>query len=116
MFASLPVFCWLGFVVDGAAGLKLVAVAGMACGVGALSALFVTGMFQGANAVNGVLLGILFRMSPPFAVVFASTRSEMSVSTNVLVIVVACYVLTLFAETLISFRLVSPSQVSIRAL
>ena len=115
LVATLPVFCWLGYLANGAAGLNAVAVAGMACGVGTLSALFVAGMFQGANAVNGVLLGMLFRMSPPFAVVFAWTRGDVAMTANVLTIVVACYVLTLFAETLLSLRLISSERAAARA-
>ena len=115
LVATLPLFCWLGYLANGAAGWNAVAVAGMSCGVGALSALLVTGMFQGANAVNGVLLGMLFRMAPPFAVVFAWTRSDVAMNANVLTTVVACYVLTLFAETLLSLRLISSERAAARA-
>ena len=50
-----------------------------------------------------------------FAVVFAWTRSDVAMNANVLTTVVACYVLTLFAETLLSFRLISFKQAAARA-
>ena len=62
------------------------------------------------QAVNGVLLGMLFRMGIPLGCGFALHQlSEGLAKAGVFGIILAYYFVTLFAETLLAVKLVGPT-------
>jgi len=110
---SVPI-AWVADARHGSWGLAATAVAGGVCWLGAVLALWITWQFSGAGpvAVQGVLLGMLFRMGLPLAAGVALTTSGGALAqAGVFGLILAFYLLTLPLETWLSVRLVS-SQVS----
>jgi hypothetical protein len=102
-----PVFAWYGGVADGWAGIAAAAVAAAACYLGALLALIAGAAFgEGEKAVNGVLVGMLFRTGLPLIVGLALDRQGGPLAeAGVFGMVLCFYFVTLTAETMLAVRL-----------
>jgi hypothetical protein len=74
--------------------------------------LLLGGLMRGEkNAVNGVLLGMLFRMGVPLGGGFALHQlSKGLAEAGVFGMILAYYFVTLFAETLLAVKLVAPEK------
>ena len=103
-----PAVAWYGHANHGTDGLLAAAVALGVCWVGAIAALAVTAFSRGpSGAVQGVLLGMLFRMGLPLgSLMLLQERGGALVDAEVLGMILACYFVTLVAETLLSLQLV----------
>jgi len=108
---AFPAFAGVGYWRNGMAGIQAAGVAAAICWIGAIIALLCGGLMRGTeNAVNGVLLGMLFRMGIPLGGGFALHQlSEGLAKAGVFGMILAYYFVTLFAETLLAVKLVSPT-------
>jgi len=108
---ALPAFAGVGYWRNGVPGIQAAGVAAAICWIGAMIALLLGGLMRGTeNAVNGVLLGMLFRMGVPLGSGFALHQlSEGLAKAGVFGMILAYYFVTLLAETLLAVRLVGPT-------
>lgn len=93
-------------------GVVAAAVGAGVCWAGAIIALFLAAMMQGASgAVNGVLLGMLFRMGLPLAAALYFHRQAGPLAEAGIFGMILCYYfVTLVAETLLALRIVGPAN------
>jgi len=107
---ALPFFVWVGYKRSGVPGVQAAGVAAAICWIGAMIALVLGGLMRGTNnSVNGVLLGMLFRMGIPLGGGFALHQNVKGLAeAGVFGMILAYYFVTLFAETLLAVRLVRP--------
>ncbi len=108
---ALPIFAGVGYWRSGVPGVQAAGVAAAICWVGAIIALLLGGLMRGTdNAVNGVLLGMLFRMGVPLGGGFALHQLCKGLAeAGVFGMILAYYFVTLFAETLLAVKLVGPT-------
>ena len=113
LMAIFPLFAAAGYVGHGRVGVWAAAVAGGICWLGATAALVLMGLLRGGPQVlYGLLLGIFFRMGLPLVVGLILNRSGGPLAeAGVFGMIVGYYLVSLFAETLLSVRLVgSPAK------
>lgn len=111
---ALPAFAGVGYLQNEenpVLGIQAACVAAAICWIGAIIALLCGGLMRGTeNAVNGVLLGMLFRMGIPLGGGFALHQlHEGLAKAGVFGMILAYYFVTLFAETLLAVKLVGPT-------
>ena len=107
-----PAPAWFGYSRHGASGLAAAAVAGGVCWLGATLALVITGLLRGPQTgVHAVLLGMRFRMGLPLGMgLLLHSQGGALARADVLGMLVAYYLVTLAAETLLAVRLVHPKE------
>lgn len=115
---ALPAFAGVGYWRNGVPGIQAAGVAAAICWIGAIIALLLGGLMRGTeNAVNGVLLGMLFRMGVPLGGGFALHElHEGLAKAGVFGMILAYYFVTLFAETLLAVKLVGPTGTKKKAI
>ena len=109
---AFPLFAWFGHHSNGWSGVWAAGVAAATCWGGALTALVVGAMFgQGANAVSGVLLGMVFRMGVPLAVGMVFHRLGGTLAeAGVFGMILGYYFVTLVVETVLAVKLTAPTD------
>ena len=107
----LPIFAGVGYWRSDMLGVQSAAVAAAICWVGAMLALLLGGLMRGTKqAVNGVLLGMFFRLGVPLGAGLALYRQGGELAeAGVFGMILAFYFVTLFVETLLAVRLIRPS-------
>lgn len=108
LLLALPVYAWVGWIHHASAGVWSAAAACGTCLVGALGALLATGMARnGPQAVNAVLLGMLFRLGIPLGMgLFLQEQGGALSEAGIFGMILAYYLLALVVETLLSLGLV----------
>ena len=103
---GLPV-SFFAYLQSGRGGVLASLVAGSICLVAGLMALAATAMFRGPHvALWALLFGLLFRMGLPLGIGLYLSRSQWALAEGgVFGLIVAYYLFTLIAETLLSLRL-----------
>jgi hypothetical protein len=107
-----PAFAWFGHHASGWDGIWAASVAAGVCWFGALAALVVGAIFgQGANAVNGVLLGMVFRMGLPLGVgISLHHRDGVLAQAGVFGMILGYYFVAMIVETVLAVRLTAPAN------
>jgi len=110
VLAVFPLFAWFGYSRHAMDGVFAASIAGGVCWLGATLALVTTVLLQGSpSAVSGTLLGTAFRTGLPFLSAFALAQMGGPIAkAGVVGMIVAYYLLTLVAETLLAVRLIKP--------
>lgn len=114
LWGVFPAFAAYGYGTHGALGLAAAGFAAGACWFGALVGFAAMIPFQGPQAVNGVLLGMVVRMTVPLAAaLWLFMRGSTLAKAGAVEMLVVYYLLALALDTLVSVRWVR--QVSQRA-
>ena len=109
-----PAFAAFGYAAHGPDGLWAAGFAAGACWVGALVGFAAMIPFQGPQAVNGVMLGMMVRMTVPLAAaLWLFMRGNTLAKAGAVEMLVVYYLLALALDTFVSVRWVR--QVSRRA-
>ena len=110
--AVFPAFAWYGYSTNRWNGVWAAGTAAAICWSGALAALVVGASFgRGTNAVNGVLLGMVFRMGVPLAAgISLHHRGGMLAEVGVFGMILGYYFVTLVVETVLAVRLTAPTN------
>jgi len=112
LLLAFPLFAWYGFSQHGNTGLLVAAIAGGVCWLGATLALICSAMFRGQQqALNGMLLGMLFRMGLPLGTgVILSQQVGFLAEAGIFGTILVYYLLALVVETLLSLRHVEQAK------
>lgn len=107
LLAAFPAIGGWGYWSYGKPGLITATVAGLSCWVGGVLGFAVSLPFQGLQAVNGVLAGMLVRMTVPMVVALGllMSRSEL-LGVDRLPLLVVYYLVALVVDTILSVRAV----------
>lgn len=107
-----PLVAWYGHAQHGADGILAALTAGGVCWLGALLALIFTRLLSGSQAVQGLMLSMLFRMGLPLAAGALLTLAGGPLAkAGVLGMILLYYLVFLVAETLLSVWLLGGWQV-----
>ena len=110
-----PLFAFFGYTRHGSMGLVAAAVAGTVCWIGGVASLALVGLFRGQQAaVQGTLLGMLFRTGSPLVVgvMFVQSGGELARS-GVFGMILGYYLVALVIDTVLSVWLVSSAKQSL---
>lgn len=105
---AFPALAWFGYTQHGSVGIQSAAVAAGVCWVGATIALVLVGTMRGPQqAIQGVMLGILFATGIPLGLglVLSSGDSPLA-KANIFEMILFFYLYTLLIKTTLSVRLV----------
>lgn len=105
LVAVFPAFAGYGYWAHGEIGVAAAAVAAVVCLVGGLAGWAAMIPFRGPQAVNGVLLGMLVRMTVPLAAaLLLFLRGGPLVRAGLVEMLVAYYLIALILDTVLSVR------------
>ncbi len=105
LVAVFPAFAGYGYWAHGEIGVAAAAVAAVVCLVGGLAGWAAMIPFRGPQAVNGVLLGMLVRMTVPLAAaLLLFLRGGPLVRAGLVEMLVAYYLIALTLDTVLSVR------------
>lgn len=107
LLVVFPVVAGYGYWTHGQAGVVAAAIAAGVCWLGGVAGLFASLPFQGLQAVNGVLLGMLVRMTVPLAAAAGLfLRGGELVRAGLVEMLVVNYLIALALDTVLSVRMV----------
>lgn len=108
LVVAFPAIGGWGYWAYGEAGLVTAGIAGLACWVGGAMGFAVSLPFRGLQAVNGVLAGMLVRMTVPMVVALGLLMSGSKLlSVDRLPLLVVYYLVALVVDTILAVRAVN---------
>ena len=111
--AVFPLVAWFGERQFGEGARSAAMVAGAICWPGVVSALVVTLFFRGQQAVAGMMLGMLVRLTPPLGLAWLAISLRMPLADAGLAeLIVVYYLIALAVEITLSVRLLNATRES----